>query len=173
MVMKWFIEEVLLKIDISLNFILKTRFKFSLLVLLFLLVQSPSNKLQNETNPTSVALSFGNGSLMKRKGSWKHSKIQLFWYFTSVLPWYIFPPISICAGAVFCLSPPQRKQVARFHLNLACSLVTTINIDLPEDIFEFSFWIQGNTPKVRKRNSKFCPNRSNAIGGRNLHDKFG
>ena len=45
-----------MEIDIALNFILKTQFKFSLLVFLFPLIQSPSNKLQNETNPTSVAL---------------------------------------------------------------------------------------------------------------------
>ena len=45
-----------MEIEIALNLILKTRFKFSLLVFLFLLIQSPSNKLQNETNPTSVAL---------------------------------------------------------------------------------------------------------------------
>ena len=54
--MKLFIKNVLVEIDIALNLILKTRFKFSFLISLFLLIQSPSNKLQNETNPTSVAL---------------------------------------------------------------------------------------------------------------------
>ena len=42
--------------EIALNLILKTRFKLSRLVFLLLLIQSPSNKLQNESNPTSVAL---------------------------------------------------------------------------------------------------------------------
>ena len=45
-----------MEIDIALNIILKTQFKFSLLVFLFPLIQSPSNKLQNDSNPTSVAL---------------------------------------------------------------------------------------------------------------------
>ena len=45
-----------MEIDIALNLILKTQFKISLLVFLFLLILSPSNKLQNESNPTSVAL---------------------------------------------------------------------------------------------------------------------
>ena len=45
-----------MEIVIALNLILKTQFESSLLVFLFLLLQSPSNKLQNESNPTSVAL---------------------------------------------------------------------------------------------------------------------
>ena len=45
-----------MQIDIALNLILKTQIKFSLLVFLFPSIQSLSNKLQNETNPTSVAL---------------------------------------------------------------------------------------------------------------------
>ena len=45
-----------MEIDVALNLIWETQSKFSLLVFLFRLIQSPRNKLQNETYPTSVAL---------------------------------------------------------------------------------------------------------------------
>ena len=45
-----------MEIDIVLSLILKTQIRFSLMVFSFFLLQSPSNKLQNESNPTSVAL---------------------------------------------------------------------------------------------------------------------
>lgn len=47
------------------------------------------------------------------------------------------------------LPRPRENQWRDYiHTNFACSLVATTRIYLSEDIYEFSFWIQENTPKV-------------------------